>query len=55
MTADDKPKYPLKYIYDALSILATMWFLDYAGISFIVRLFLYGSYYYSSYCPWSVA
>jgi len=48
VTADDKPKYPIKHFYDAATIATTSWFLNYAGASFLLLSFerawtLYGS------------
>jgi lysophospholipid acyltransferase len=35
VTADDKPKNPGKFFYDVATIVTTLWFLNYAGTSFL--------------------
>jgi lysophospholipid acyltransferase len=39
VTADDKPKFPHKIIYDGLTIFTTVWFLNYLGASFLLLSF----------------
>jgi len=39
VTADDKPIYPMKRLYDLATVLTTSWFLNYAGASFLLLSF----------------
>jgi len=60
VTEKDEPKVPAKYFYDFVSVLITMWFLDYAGVAFLLlslenSIKFYPVWYFAGHLiPWTV-